>query len=39
MNYNFWFRKFFEYVSNIWCFHVQHDDQAEDGLKKEWTWL
>ena len=23
-------------VSNIWCFHMWQDNQAEDSLKKEW---
>ena len=38
-NYNFWFKQVFEYESNIWCFHMLQDDQAEDGIKKEWTHL
>ena len=33
--YNFWFRKLFEYVNNIWCFHMEQDDQADDSLKKD----
>ena len=38
-NYNFWSKQVFEYESNIWCFHMLQDDQAEDGIKKEWTHL
>ena len=30
-------KQVFEYESNIWYFGVLQDDQAEDGLKKEWT--
>ena len=36
---NFWFKQVFEYESNIWFFRMLQDDQAEDGLKKEWIHL